>query len=148
MGYTILVIIYVNTAHMQDSDNSEFLAIFLVIGIIYPAIYEILQLTKDGLSHHLSDPWNYSDMLYVYGSFANILTQIYFGPFHIASRVLMILVVLMLLIKTFFFLRVFPTLTPIVIMLSNVLYDLRIFLLFYFILILGFCQIFAVLGLG
>lgn len=60
----------------------------------------------------------------------------------------MCVIVLLLTVKTFFFLRIFPTLTPIVVMLTNVFYDLRIFLLFYFILILLFSQLFAILGVG
>ena len=51
----------------------------------------------------------------------------------------MIIIVLQVLIKTFFFLRVFPELTPIIVMLKNVVYDLRIFMLFYAILILLLC---------
>ncbi len=60
----------------------------------------------------------------------------------------MCIIVLLLITKTFFFLRIFPILTPIVVMLSNVVYDLRIFLFFYLILIALFCQIYAILGLG
>ena len=60
----------------------------------------------------------------------------------------MCIIVGLLLAKTFFFLRIFPTLTPIVVMITNVVYDLRIFLLFYAILIFLFCQIYAILGLG
>jgi hypothetical protein len=60
----------------------------------------------------------------------------------------MIIIVLQVLFKTFFFLRVYPTLTPIIVMLKTVIYDLRIFMLFYFILIGLFCLSLAVLGLG
>ena len=60
----------------------------------------------------------------------------------------MIVIVLQVLLKTFFFLRVYPTLTPIIVMLKTVIYDLRIFMLFYTILIGLFCLVFAVLGLG
>lgn len=60
----------------------------------------------------------------------------------------MCIIVCLLIVKTFFFLRIFPTLTPIVVMLANVIWDLKIFLFFYTILILLFSQLFAVLGLG
>ena len=53
-----------------------------------------------------------------------------------------------MILKTFFFLRIFPTLAPIVVMLKTVIYDLRIFMFFYMILLGMFCQVFAVLGLG
>ena len=60
----------------------------------------------------------------------------------------MCVIVIQVLLKTFFFLRVFPVLTPVIVMLKTVIYDLRIFMLFYTILIGGFCNVFAVLGLG
>lgn len=105
-------------------------------------------MVRGGLAEYFSDPQNYADLLYIYGSIANIMLQLFLGPFHIASKVLMCMIVLLLISKTFFFLRIFPVLTPIVVMITNVIYDLRIFLLFYLILIALFCQIFAVLGLG
>lgn len=52
------------------------------------------------------------------------------------------------LIKSFFYLRIFDTLSYIVTMINRVIYDLRVFLLFYFILIVIFSQIFAVIGVG
>ena len=60
----------------------------------------------------------------------------------------MSIIVVFLIIKTFFFLRIFPTLTPIIVMLKNVVYDLRIFLFFYMILITLFSQLLAIIGLG
>lgn len=60
----------------------------------------------------------------------------------------MCVIVIQVHLKTFFFLRVFPVLTPVIVMLKTVIYDLRIFMLFYIILIGLFCQVFAVLGLG
>jgi len=50
----------------------------------------------------------------------------------------MCIIILMLILKTFFFLRIFPSLTPIVVMITKVIYDLRIFLFFYMLLIFFF----------
>jgi hypothetical protein len=50
----------------------------------------------------------------------------------------MMTIVTILISKTFFFLRIFPVLTPIVVMIINVIDDLKVFLAFYFILVLGF----------
>jgi uncharacterized membrane protein YgcG len=58
------------------------------------------------------------------------------------------LIVTQVIMKTFFFLRIFPTLAPIVVMLKTVVYDLRIFMLFYMILTIMFGQTFAIIGLG
>jgi len=136
--YTALIMVYVSQSYMVESENQEFFAVILALGIVYPAAYDILQLYRDGVKEYFEDSWNYFDFLYIYGSFANIVCQVYFGPYHIASRVLMMCIVLMLISKTFFFLRVFPLLTPIVVMLIDVINDLKVFMLFYFILVLGF----------
>ena len=50
----------------------------------------------------------------------------------------MIMVILLAIVKTFFYLRVFESLSYIVTMLKNVIYDLRVFLIFYFMVILWF----------
>jgi hypothetical protein len=103
---------------------------------------------KMGISGYLKDTWNYADMIYVSLSLFNIYSQIDKGPYHIVSRTIMCLIILQIVNKTFFFLRIFPSLTPIVVMITSVIYDLRIFMLFYFIMISFFCLLYAVLGLG
>jgi hypothetical protein len=60
----------------------------------------------------------------------------------------MCIIVIFMIVKTFFFLRIYPTLTPIIVMLKNVVWDLKIFLFFYLILITLFSQLLAVIGLG
>jgi hypothetical protein len=60
----------------------------------------------------------------------------------------MIVIVFLALIKTFFFLRIFTALSPIVTMLTNVIYDLRIFLFFYGILIVLFSLQLGIIGIG
>lgn len=54
----------------------------------------------------------------------------------------------MLLLKTFFFLRIFGSLSYIVTMIVSVFYDLRIFLFFYFIITILFSLILGILGIG
>ena len=60
----------------------------------------------------------------------------------------MLVIIILLIFKTFFFLRIIESYTPIVIMLVNVMYDLRVFLLFYFILLLMYSLLFGVIGVG
>lgn len=103
---------------------------------------------KLGLTDYFSDLGNYTDCLYIWGSIINVFLQNVLGPFHIVCRTIMCVIVLQILLKTFFFLRVFPVLTPVIVMLKTVIYDLRIFMLFYTILLALFCQVFAILGLG
>lgn len=97
---------------------------------------------------YFSDPWNYVDFFYIYGSLANVVAQTLLGRYHILSEILMIMIILLLTVKTFFFLRIIESFTPIVIMLINVIWDLKIFLFFYGILILIYALIFSVIGIG
>lgn len=60
----------------------------------------------------------------------------------------MVIIILLLITKTFFFLRIFPDLTPIVVMITNVIYDLRIFMYVYMIMLFLFSLTFLVIGLG
>lgn len=87
-------------------------------------------------------------MSYIFMSIVNCYLQITLGPVHTACRLVMCLIILMVLMKTFFYLRIFPALTPIVVMINSVIYDLRIFMFFYGLIITFFSLVFAVLGLG
>lgn len=60
----------------------------------------------------------------------------------------MTLVLLLALIKSLFFLRIFDSLSYLVTLLRSVIYDLRIFMLFYGILMFMFSLIIGVLGLS
>lgn len=148
MLYTLMIIIYVSEAYIHEPRNQQLYTLLLAIGTIYPAYYDFKQLCKLGLTTYFSDLGNYSDCLYIWGSIVNVFLQNLLGPFHIVCKIIMIVIVLQVLLKTFFFLRVYPTLTPIIVMLKTVIYDLRIFMLFYTILIGLFCMVLAVLGLG
>lgn len=146
--YVCVIIIYTNTSYISESNNQLMYSVMLAIGVLYPLCYEVVQLSRGGCADYLKDPWNYADILYIWGSVFNIIAQNVLGPFHLLCKSLMCIIVTLLITKTFFFLRIFPLLTPIVVMITNVIIDLKIFLMFYTILLFGFCQIFAVIGLG
>lgn len=44
----------------------------LLVGIFYPWMYDGVQLIRDPMDY-FSDPWNYVDFLYIYGSLTNIV---------------------------------------------------------------------------
>lgn len=60
----------------------------------------------------------------------------------------MIIVLLLALVKSLFFLRIFDSLSYLVTLLRNVIYDLRIFMVFYGILMFMFSLIIGVLGVA
>jgi len=145
---TFLIVLYIILSYYNEPKEDNVIILLLAIGITYPTCYEVVQVLKIGVAGYLSDTWNYADMIYVSLSLTNIYFQIKVGPYHIVSRSIMCCIVLQLVNKTFFFLRIFPILTPIVVMITSVIYDLRIFLFFYFIMVAFFCLLYAVLGLG
>ena len=68
------------------------------------------------------------------------------GTLELASKLVMISLLMVALLKTFFFLRIVLTFSYIVTMIINVVYDLRVFLLFFIILIIVFSGIFDVIS--
>lgn len=118
----------------------------LLCGVVYPSLYEARRVYKSGFSKYLSSFAHISDMIYILGGFTNVMLQKFGNPFHISSKVCLTLILMQQLKKTFFFLRLFDNLSYLVTMLNTVLYDLRVFLLFYFILVGLFSMIFSVLG--
>ena len=64
------------------------------------------------------------------------------------SKLTMIFLILLLIIRSFFFLKMFPSMTHIVVLVGHVMMDLRFFLFAYFVFIFIISQLYAVLGLG
>jgi len=67
------------------------------------------------------------------------------GTWNIYSKIVMIIVILTCLMKTFFFMRIFTSFSYIVTMIVNVIIDLKIFLIFFAILMVMFSMIFDVI---
>ena len=100
-----------------------------------------------GLEDYFTDLGNYADLVYIFGSVAMAFVHMV-DPYSFNSKLLMSIIVCLAIRRTFNFLRIFSVLSPIVTMLNNVIWDLRIFLTFYFILVLLFSLMYGVLGLG
>ena len=143
---TLFIIIYIILSYL-DEDDEKYSVILLALSVSYPFYYESYQLSQNGFDY-FADIWNYADASYIVMSCANVYIQITLGPFHTSCRMIMCLIILMVIMKSFFYLRIFPALTPIVVMINSVIYDLRIFMFFYMLLVSFFCLVFAVLGLG
>ena len=60
-----------------------------------------------GLREYFSETWNYFDMLYIFSSISQVILHFFLGPFNTLSRMTMIMVILLSMGKTFFFLRIF-----------------------------------------
>ena len=134
-----------NEANMEEISKFSFI---LLAGILYPAIYETVQMVKTGFFDYLSDLGNYVDLLSIWGSVAMSICHYEYTPYAFGSKVMMSVIVTLAIRRTFNFLRIFEALSPIVTMLFKVIWQLRIFMTFYFILILLFSLMYGVLGVG
>jgi hypothetical protein len=104
---------------------------------------------KVGLVDYFQDPWNYIDLAHIWVGVANIFVQ-RFSPniLSVQNTILMVIVALVLLIKSFFFLRIFKELSALVSMLQQVFIDLIPFFCFYTILLLILGLILGVIDWG
>ena len=94
----------------------------------------------DGFKNYFTQPWNYLDILLISTGILNIILHTLYDPLLIGCKITISFVGFLGMGKTFFYLRIFENLSPIVTMLINVLYDLKVFLLFFFILIFMFAM--------
>ena len=132
---------------VNECDDNPY-AIILLGGIVYPFFYEILQSFKQGFRSYFSDMSNMANLLYIFGSIAMSISHLIDDPFSVQSKIIMIFVILLSIVRTFKFMRIFRDFSPIVTMLSQVVSDLQQFMLFYTILILLFSLLWGVIGLG
>jgi hypothetical protein len=65
-----------------------------------------------------------------------------------SSQIVIIFFTIMMLVKTFFFMRIFEQFTKLVIMIKNVVSDLMEFIVFYILLLIMFSVVLGVLGVG
>lgn len=130
---------------IYGQQTSKAFTYLMMVGIIYPSTYDLIQLYKEGFEY-FQDSWNYNDILFTMLGLANIVFQFTLEPSHLNSTLSMSFVLLLALCKTLFFLRIFDNLSYLVTMIRSVIYDLRIFLIFYTILLFMFSLILGVLG--
>ena len=103
---------------------------------------------KTGPAEYLTDYGNWFDIFYIIGSILMSVLHLVTSPFFFVSKAVMIFVITQSIFRTFKTLRIITLYSPIVTMLQTVVYDLRIFLLFYGILVGMFSLTIGVLGNG
>lgn len=147
------------------------------ISLIYPTIYDFTQLKKQGFTEYFSDIWNYFDQCHIWIGYGNIviqalnqdqpernaagdlvyransigIVQVAYTPnedYYKPKKVIIIIVTAVMLLKTFFFLRLFESLSHLVLMMRQVVKDLKAFLIFYTILLWICGLVFSIIELG
>ncbi len=119
-----------------------------MVGIVWSTLYDVRQFCKEGARQYLSDEWNVIDVVYIGMGISQIVVHRALGPFHWLSKIQMLIVILIAVNKTFFFLRIFKSYSAIVTMLKSVANDLVKFLIFFIILLVGLSLNLNILQLG
>lgn len=95
---------------------------------------------------YFEDGWNYVDIMHIVCGYLNIAMQLYCGTWNIFSKIMMVVVVMCAMIKSFFFLRINEEYSMIVKRLISVISKLSNFVIFFAVLILQFAMAFSVIG--
>lgn len=98
--------------------DDNLIALILLVGIAYPFVYENLHVYKIGVSNYFSKTKNVIKQLYIWGTIAMIVLHMVLNPFHIMSKVVMMAVIILSIQRTFKFMRIFSSFSPIVTMLG------------------------------
>ena len=128
--------LYVQVSYIYDNDKQVQLFVLLAFATIYPIWYEYRQVMSEGWREYIKDAQNWMDISFIVLSFINIGFQDQVGPYHLGSKICMILLIICLILRSFFFLKMFNSMTHIVVMVWHVVLDLRDFLFLYLIFIL------------
>ena len=148
--YFVLFVFYVNQIYLdRNYDNRVTLCWMILTTLVYPLIYDGLQLWNSGLTDYFSEGWNYVDQLNIWVGIVNIFVQRN-QPDILAKecQILMIMTAMIILLKTFFYMRIFKSFSFMVYMLLTVFGELGSFFLFFLILTGMFGCIFSILDLG
>ena len=73
--YTTIFVLYVNYIYLEMVDE-KYIKIWsaaLFIGMLYPWLYDLAQMIRDGPREYFSDFWNWADFIYIYGSLTNVI---------------------------------------------------------------------------
>jgi hypothetical protein len=148
--YMIVYTSYVNDIYLYRlMDNRVAYCWAIMLCLLYPFMYDSLQLFKQGPTEYFQDPWNFIDQAHIWCGIVNALLQ-RFSPDILSKHniLFMVLVSTIMLLKTFFYLRIFISMSFLVSMLKQVFLDLRPFLTMLVIIYLMFSLIFGVLDWG
>lgn len=147
--YIVTLTFYIKVAYLGEEIEglrAGALLIGIALCLLYPLLYDGKQFVRQGPRSYLRSIWNYVDLLHILGGYANIGTQLYLGPAHIVSQSLVVLLLFLMLFKLFFFLRIYRRMSVITTMIIQTIFDLKVFLVFYSLLVLFFGAMVNVIG--
>ena len=114
--------------------------------MIIPLIFEFYKLKQMGSIEYFASTRNYLDISHIFFGFVNIYCQQYWGIMVFQSKCVIIFEILLSLGKTFELMKIIKEFSHIVTMIQNVIVNLNVFQLYYFVQILFFAMTFSVVA--
>ena len=87
---------------------------WLIIAILYPILYEFLEMFSCGFVHYFTSAMNLNNQLFIWLSILNAIIQMNSNPLFFSSRLVMLMTILFSVIRTFEFMRIFILFSPVV----------------------------------
>ena len=109
--YVLTFLVFVDRQYLHRDEKINITLIIIMFLCNFAAFcYDTRQLIKQGFMYFF-DPWNYYDQLYIWSGFLNLYLQADFNDEHShfdpLSQSVIIFFSVTMLIKTFFFMRIF-----------------------------------------
>jgi len=124
--------------------NGYMLLIQLML-LILPIGIATTQFYRKGLKYWIT-PYYWIEILNIVFGLGSIYCQYYVGTWDISSKIVLIMLIAISLLKTIIYLKVFKSFSYIVTMVISVVFDLRYFISFFVILITFFSMLFNVVA--
>ena len=132
--YIVTVFIYIYTTFLTGKFDKPGNIIYtegMIIGIFYPFAYDTIQLLRTGLDY-FKDGWNWADIVYQYVGILNIYLQFNHDPeTKLYKTISMTIVLNLMLVKSFFYLRISSRFAYLVTMINAVFGDLINYIIFF-----------------
>jgi hypothetical protein len=104
----------------NDQSKKQQMLVLMTTGFIWPLTYDTIQLFKDPCDYFTSI-WNWFDLTFIYCGAAMIVTQFIYDPFSKVNESMLFIVIITGMLKTFFFLRVFDSMSNTIAILGSVI---------------------------
>lgn len=122
----------------------------MLVGLFYPAVYFFILISKIGPKKLITEPQKLDANVYIYivylsVSILTVLFQASTDPQDFPPKILMIVLISLVTGNTFGYMRIIAQFSPLVQMLSQVIADLRFFLIMFAVNILIFSLVLSVL---
>ena len=108
-SYILLMMFYTYFIYMIPCNEATHRGLTIALGVsmLYPLTYCLIQVYIDGVKEYFSDTSNYLNILYNLLNITNIVLQFTHGPRYVLTLMVLTVIIIVFVAKTFLFMRIF-----------------------------------------